>query len=157
MEIRGLKTSQNKMLKKPALSLDPSALDHKTHLDTKMVSFVQIKLLIFQRKQVPDQFDVLRRAASDVDRRTPASQCDVENVDVGGGDVKSRRQEFRRRREESRRSNLDRRFVKAASAAVESFDRLSKILVDQIVDESLGRTEEVALAFGATPVCKFFF
>ena len=141
------------MLKKPALSLDPSALDHKTHLDTKMVSFVQIKLLIFQRKQVPDQFDVLRRAASDVDRRTPASQCDVENVDA---DVKSRRQEFRRRREESRRSNLDRRFVKAASAAVESFDRLSKILVDQIVDESLGRTEEVALAFGATPVCKFF-
>ena len=105
--------------------------------------------MIHQRKQIPEQIDVLKRLSSTFEHRQ-ASHHD-ENVNCNG-DAKSRRDEIRVKRAEMRRAKLEKRFVEKASKSVEIFQRLIKNFFDEIVDQTSGQVEEVAIVFGATPV-----
>ena len=114
-----------------------------------IVLYFQVKILIHQRKQIPEQIDVLKRLSSTFEHRQ-ASHHD-ENVTCNG-DAKSRRDEIRVKRAEMRRAKLEKRFVEKASKSVEIFQRLIKNFFDEIVDQTSGQVEEVAIVFGATPV-----
>lgn len=114
-----------------------------------IVLYFQVKILIHQRKQIPEQIDVLKRLSSTFEHRQ-ASHHD-ENVTCNG-DAKSRRDEIRVKRAEMRRAKLEKRFVEKASKSVENFQRLIKNFFDEIVDQTSGQVEEVAIVFGATPV-----
>jgi hypothetical protein len=71
----------------------------------------------------------------------------------GSGDAKSQRELMRQRRQEMRRQKLEQKYLKRASQVVETFERLMKVLTDEIVESGRDApTEEVAIVFGATPV-----
>jgi hypothetical protein len=105
--------------------------------------------LLYQRQQIPDQMDSLKRATSSQQQR---HQQTSSNENVTNGDARAMREEMRRRREMMRHKKLEQRFLKKASSTVETFDRLVKILKDDILSSTDSPTEEIAIVFGATPV-----
>ena len=93
--------------------------------------------------------DSLKRATSSPQQR---HQQMSSNENVTHGDARAQREEMRRRREMLRHKKLEQRFLKKASSTVETFERLVKILKDDILSRTDSPTEEVAIVFGATPV-----
>lgn len=124
-----------------------------------------MKILLHQRKQIPEQIDVLKRLSSTFDRQRALNVDEnvANNSDAKSrGNVKtfdrcdvlqSRRDEMRQKRSELRRNKTEKRFIEKATKVVENFDRLVKNFFDEIVvGQTTGQVEEVAIVFGATPV-----
>ena len=95
----------------------------------------------------------MKRATSQSDLDERRRQHVTKNTIDGSGDARSQRELMRRQRQKVRQMKLEERFLKKASTFVETFERLTKILNDEIVDfDGDAPTEEVAIVFGATPV-----
>jgi hypothetical protein len=64
------------------------------------VFFFQVKILLFQRRQIPEQVDELKRVTSSVERD------DASHSDAGDSDTRIQRNEQRRRRQELRHVSI---------------------------------------------------
>ncbi len=105
-----------------------------------------LKYLVFQRKQIPFQYEMVSRDVRDSSR----DRHDVDEQPCEASD--NPRAAARQRRERQRRRVLRERYLKRAEKFLLAFDALLRGLEEELAADIQGDISCVSFLFGATPV-----
>ena len=132
-------------------SLDVQFADRLTAEDLATIIGDLVRSLAYQKKQIPLQYDAIKRDLAAAAARGRAEAEGEDDADETAA-AENPREAARRRRAEARHRILGARYLKRATDFMDSFDHLVSSLESEIAGDARGSIVCVSVMFGSTPV-----
>ena len=130
-------------------SLDVQFAERLTAEDLATIIGDLVRSLTCQRKQIPLQYDVIKR---DVAAAATRVRGEGEEERVDEAPAENPREAAKRQRAAARNKTLGARYLKRATHFIDAFDYLVSNLESEISGDACGNIACVSVMFGSTPV-----
>ena len=130
-------------------SLDVQFAERLTAEDLATIIGDLVRSLTCQRKQIPLQYDVIKR---DVAAAATRVRGEGEGERVDEAPAENPREAAKRQRAAARNKTLGARYLKRATHFIDAFDYLVSNLESEISGDACGNIACVSVMFGSTPV-----